>query len=522
MIKKVLLLMIFASMFFTGGYSLYAQSIGENALKEEMKKDTTVVLSAEELENVPTIHSVYEKQQEDFQAPVEQLTPLKLPITEADKNIELKILPEAAYLASKPFDPSTYFYPWVTYRDTIVVNPLFMPLMVRGNLVDLKTIRPEKVSFTDFSYEKELPDWEENLFVDFKRRKEVRRKAYSHIRTNHPEYFRYSELLMPGKQQMIESKTIEKTIKEERVFPVFSDVSPADMDAPVKFIPERRYWTSRFESSLQFAQSHVSENWHKGGNSNMNILGRVYLTYNYKKEKVKITNSIEVKAQVYNAPNDTLRKYKIGNDLLQLTSNIGYEAFKYWYYTVDVDFRTQLFNSFQENSETKQASFLAPFSITLGLGMKYDLNKKFDAFRHRSLELSANIAPLSFDYRYSINKKIDLRRHGFEKKEDDSGEYKHSYLKIGSSATVKSNFRINRDIRWVSRLYAFTPYEQKILIEFENKLEYAFSRFFTAEVNLHMRYDNRVIRPIDEETGKPKYSYLQVNELLTLGFSYRW
>ena len=54
---------------------------------------------------------------------------------------------------------------------------------------------------------------------------------------------------------------------------------------PVKFIPERRYWTSNFESTMQFSQNYISPNWSAGGDPNFNMNTRQYFKYDYNKRQ---------------------------------------------------------------------------------------------------------------------------------------------------------------------------------------------------------------------------------------------
>ncbi len=101
------------------------------------------------------------------------------------------------------------------------------------------------------------------------------------------------------------------------------------------------------------------------------------MNYNYSKRKVNWTNTLDIKESFYNAQKDTLRNYRIGEDLFRVKSNFGYSAFSKWFYSFDFEFRTQFFTTFQENTEQKLAAFLAPFTTTLGVGMRYSLNKEF-------------------------------------------------------------------------------------------------------------------------------------------------
>lgn len=514
--RFLVLFLVFVPVLFLGRFSLYSQTVREFTTINQTENDTIPMLSEKELQKIPSIRSVFDKQQQLYMRPIRPSTSLSQ-IIGVKEDRPLTISPEAKYWFEKSFDTSSYFYPWVNFSDTVVVNPLFMPLIVKGDLVNFEYIRPDKDKVTLSSFKKEPLYTRDTLFADYERRKDIQQIAYNYVRTNHPESFQYSIQTMPGKSDMIRAEVIKKTLPEEAVIPVKIDVTPTDYDAPVKFIPERRYWTSGFDATLQFAQNYISENWHKGGTSNMNIFGRAYFLYNYDKDKVKVTNELELKAQVFTAPNDEYHDYRIGDDLFRVHSNFGYRAFKGWYYTFDVDFKTQMFTNFKENSEIKQAALLSPFSVDLGLGMKYDLNKSFESNKHKKLTLAVNIAPVSVSYKYSVSKNIDLGRHGFQKKKDSEDVFNQSLTNIGSSLKLNMVFTFNRDISWQSRLDYFTSYD-RVLMEFENTLNFAISRFFSTRLYAHLRFDDGVSRPED----KPNQSFFQLNELLSIGFNYKW
>ena len=199
--------------------------------------------------------------------------------------------------------------------------------------------------------------------------------------------------------------------------------------------------------------------------------------------------------------------------MLRLHSNFGFKAYSKWYYTFDFTFQTQIFSNYAENTNNKIASFMSPFSINAGIGMKYDLNKAFAGKKHKKVTLQANIAPVSYTYMYSVKDDINWGRHGFEK-DPATGDYKHTYSKFGSTVNATLNFQFNRNVSWYSRFYYFTSYE-RMLGEFENRLTMAISRFFSTTISLNVRYDDAAQRSDD-------WNYFQINELLSFGFNYKW
>lgn len=484
----------------------------ENLLDQKVhtnRTDTVPTLDKDDpaLDKIVDIRKQFEKQNQTYSIPA----PPAEKLLRFLKKDEAELSPEALYWVNWVRDPDTRFDPSVTFKDTMIVNPLFMPLVFKGGLLpdDLElynknltdSIRPQ------FSWYR--PD---TLFREEMAKQKVEKMAYDYVRKNYPQYFRYTVWDLPD--DMVETQTLVKKPNEVKLITVENEADFSDLSAPAKFIPERRYWTSHFESAIQFAQNYISPNWHKGGISALNLSNREYFVYNYKKDKIQFTNELEIKTNVFTAPKDTLHDYKIGDDVFRIHSNIGYKAFNKWFYTFDFTFQTQLFNNYQENKEIKQAAFLAPFSVNLGLGMKYDLDKKFQK-RHKKLTMSVNLAPLSYTFMYSVLKNnIDLSRHGF-KKNEETGEYSNKLSQFGSTINATLTFQFTRNVSWYSRFYYFTSYD-RMLGEFENRLTMTISRFFSTNISLNLRYDDAVAKNEDFD------SYLQINELLSFGFNYKW
>ena len=115
---------------------------------------------------------------------------------------------------------------------------------------------------------------------------------------------------------------------------------------------------------------------------------------------------------------------------------------------------------------------------------------------------------------YSIDTKIDWCSHCFEQN-PETDEYKWKLSQVGSTINATMTFQFNRNVSWYSRLYYFTSYD-RILGEFENRLTMAISRFFSTNISVNLRYDDAVTKKEDFDT------YLQINELLSFGFNYKW
>jgi len=452
-----------------------------------------------DLNKISDLRSQFEKQNSSYSAPVQPGESLKRFI----KKDSVGLSEKALYWARYARDASMLINENATFKDTVIVNPIFMTPLFKGNIL------PENLSFYNFNVLKTKDPYSQyyksdSIFKDELRLKGIEEMAILYIEKNNPEDFRYTINDLP--KDVIRPKEIQKD-PTENLLSVSNDANFNDVSGPGRFIPERRYWKSNFESAIQFSQNHVSANWHKGGSSNLNVFTRNYLKYDYNKDKVQFANEVEMKLSFYNAPKDTIHDYKIGDDVLRLHSNLGYKAFNKWFYTFDAEFKTQLFTNYSENSTKQLAAFLSPFSVNVGVGMKYELNKSFKD-KHKNLRLTVNLAPASFTYLYSLKDDIDLARHGFR-------DNKHSLSKFGSTVRTDLAYNISRNVNWQSRFYYFTSYDQ-VVGEFENTLTLAISRFFSTRIYLHLRFDDGVSKKENID------SYFQMNELLSFGFNYKW
>jgi hypothetical protein len=472
-------------------------------------EDTVVIVKPEEadMNKIIDLRTQLIKQNETYSKPVSPRNNL-LRFLEKDK---LTLSDEALYWARLVRDASYRFDENVSFRDTIIVSHLFMPILFRGDIIPDHPVlyNKDRWQLKPLSFPWYQPDT--TLFLDVMRRYDLEKMAFRYVEDNHPTYFHYSKRDLPN--DIIRITSIRTPVYEEVPLKVSSDVVQNEVEAPQKFIPDRLYWRSAFESAIQFSQNYVSPNWHKGGSSNLNIFTKNHLKYDYNRDKIQFTNEIEIKASIYNAPNDTLHDYKIGDDIFRLHSNVGYKAFNKWFYTFDAEFKTQLFSNYQENTQIKQAALLSPFAFNVGIGMKYDLDKSFKT-RNKNLKLSVNFAPISYTFMKSINDDIDLGRHGF-RKNNDTGEYSNTLNRFGATIRTDMIMNFNRNISWQSRFYYFTTYETA-QFEFENTLVLAITRHFSTRIYAHLRFDDSVTKNADFD------SYFQLNELLSFGFNYKW
>lgn len=394
----------------------------------------------------------------------------------------------------------------LTFRDTLFYSPLFLPMIFTGQML------PRELSL--FSQEDEVGKGllipRKSTFapklrhLDFVR--DVRRDYYM----NYPDRIRYSVLSFDS----IPSASAGDDEMVRETFNPFRELIQAEttysLEAPgVEGVTiGRRYWVRSGEHSFQLAQNYFSDNWHKGGTNNLNFNSYHVLRANYQKEKVKFNNMIEWRLSVFNAPDDSIRRYRIGNDLIRYYGDFGVDAFlKGWSYSMNMEAKSQLFNAYPVNSTDILSSFMSPLYVNAGIGLKYNFNKPSERVRHRRINWDLHIAPVSISYRYVWNDEVNVARYGIP-------EGEKSLLDLGTTITSNITYNITRYITWNSRFTYFTPYD-KVVSEFENTLNMALSNAFSTRIYLNVRYDDSV--PPD-----PDFNYWQVNQTLSFGLNYKW
>lgn len=269
-------------------------------------------------------------------------------------------------------------------------------------------------------------------------------------------------------------------------------------DAQIE-IKKPNWWTFGGDVSLQLAQNYISENWYKGGESNITSLLMFKLFANYNdKEKVQWENLIEGKLGIASMPSDTVHSYLPNTDLLRLYSKLGIQASKNWYYTISTEIKTQFLNGYKANNRQILSSFLAPVYWISSIGMDYKLNKK-------NFNFSIVLAPLSHSMTYVGNQKVDETRYGIEK----GKRVVHSF---GSQIKPKFTWKMFNNITWESDLDCYTSYEY-VRADWKNTFNFKLNKHLSTKIYIYARFD---------DSTKPKSgdSYFQLNESLTFGLDY--
>lgn len=283
-------------------------------------------------------------------------------------------------------------------------------------------------------------------------------------------------------------------------------VNDEEMKGEVETVEvKRRHWLHDFTGLIQFSQAYNSPNWYQGGNNNLNmIINGVW--------KVKLNpafhpnllfeNTVAYKLALNSAPDDSLRNYSISEDLLQINTKFGVKAFKNWYYSVTMQFKTQLLNNYKTNTRDLTAAFLSPSELNVGLGMTY-------ASSGKRYKFNASVAPLSYNIKTCTNSRINPASFGIP-------DGKQSVSQMGSNIDCNLVWNIAYNITFTSRLTAFTDYGY-LQSDWENTLAFNINRFLSTQLYAHLRYDSQ-----GATYGDTRWRKWQVKEILSFGFSYKF
>jgi hypothetical protein len=321
-------------------------------------------------------------------------------------------------------------------------------------------------------------------------------------------YLRRPDLVTNNESRLQEVGSLREDVNQEMT----QQVELTDIAQPVPEEPEvvpvmlvvkkPNFWKFKGDGYLQFLQNYVSDNWHKGGESNYSAVGAANLELNYNdRDRLTFDNKLEMKLGIQTSPADTVHKFKTNNDVLRLTSKLGLQAHNHWYYTLQLLAYTQFARGLKANDDYVYSDFMSPFDLNIGIGMEY----KVDALGKR-LTGTLNFLPFSFNFRY-VGRRYLAKANGI------SGDHR-TLENFGSQMTAELKWQIADQLSWKTRLYAYTAYNRS-LVEWENQFELKVTKYISANLFLYPRFDDSTIR--DEKMG-----YFQYQEWSSIGLSYTW
>ena len=279
----------------------------------------------------------------------------------------------------------------------------------------------------------------------------------------------------------------------------------AEVDGVVELETHKpNFWKFPGSGSLKFTQNYFSDNWFRGGENNYSFLGLLTLNANYdNKQNIQWENRLEARLGFQTTgESETRRSMKATDNLLRLTTKLGYKAYKTIYYTTQVQAYTQIVPLYEHNSDDLRTSFLSPLNLTVSVGVDYKFATKNNKFRG-----NVYLAPCSYNMRY-VDRLSLSTKHGVQ-----AGH--HAYHNFGPSVTVNAYWQIAKNISWNSRMYWISNLKYTN-IEWENTFNFSINKYISATFFVYPKFDD------SSASYRGDNGYIMMQEWLSLGLNYNW
>lgn len=259
-------------------------------------------------------------------------------------------------------------------------------------------------------------------------------------------------------------------------------------------------WTTNGKFNFLINQSAFS-NWiSKGENSIAGNIGIKY-DFNYTKDNFTWENKVlasygitKLKSSVFGKKTD---------DRLELNSLAGFKADKKWYYSLLLNFKTQIAKGFKygkdetgEEIRNEYTTFFSPAFFLLGPGMLWEKNSN----------LKLNIAPATAKL-IIVNKKFTLPKNAYFGVEE--GEDTRFELGFRGSLYYKFNLMENITMENIFALYAnYLENPENVDLDYTMNVVMKVNDYFSTNLAFQTIYDDNA------------YKGFQVREVLGFGFTY--
>lgn len=267
-------------------------------------------------------------------------------------------------------------------------------------------------------------------------------------------------------------------------------------------------WNLGTDATFGFTQTYLS-NWKKGGKSSLATLLVLKGYANYSSTKTSWENSLEIRNGWLKPADDGIQK---NDDKFEFITRYGIQAYRKWYYSLEMDFQTQLFAGYNYPDRSNLISgFMSPAKTLFKLGMDYKPNK----------ELSILLSPLTMKTVYVRDTaRVDQTKYGIDAD-------RKSFWEPGLNVDISFKKKLTPDITLQTKYKMFQNYQDPftaIDMDWENTLSMRISNYINMQALLHLLYDDNVTFATNRTDAEGNTIYkpkLQFKEFITIGFTYK-
>jgi hypothetical protein len=268
-------------------------------------------------------------------------------------------------------------------------------------------------------------------------------------------------------------------------------------------------WKKGGVISLNIAQTSLT-NWAAGGQNSFALNSLLSTFANYKGENSTWENSLDIGFGILKQGSDDTRKT---DDKFDFVSKYGRKAFKNFYYSGLLNFKTQMAPGYNDpDYENKISDFLAPAYLLAALGLDYKPSPYFSAF----------FAPLTGKITFVTDQALsDQGAFGVTPGEKTLKEFGGYFRTVYSRNDFKSDFMKN--VSFTTKLDLFSNYienPQNIVVNWEVLIALKVNKFLSANISTQLIYDDKIKVPVTVDGVETSVgSLVQFKEILGIGLS---
>ncbi len=263
-------------------------------------------------------------------------------------------------------------------------------------------------------------------------------------------------------------------------------------------------WNTTTTATLNFSQVSLT-NWAAGGKSSMSGLFMLNYAANYKKDKLSWDNAFDLRYGFIKEKDTDTRK---SDDLIDISSKLGYEVGGGWNYAGMLSFKSQFAPGYKYPDEDPReliSRFMAPGYLNAALGMDY----KTDG-------LSILLAPVSGKFTFVLADDVN---------EEDFGLDADKKVRSELGATVKVEYKTDvvKNVTLDTKLNLFSNYlnnPQNVDVDWKVQLNMKVNDYLSANLITHLIYDDDV-KIEDPDTGISG-ARLQFMESFGVGLTFKF
>ncbi len=265
-----------------------------------------------------------------------------------------------------------------------------------------------------------------------------------------------------------------------------------------------KFWTIGLLDEIGFSQVSLS-NWAAGGEGSVALNAYVNAMANYEKGKMYWDNRLQLG---YGFVQSFDVGYRKSDDRIVFDSKWGYRAYKKFYFSAALNFKTQFSPGFdydKNNNKKRKSGFLAPGYGTLGIGVDYKPG-------------AGKVLILSF---YPLTGGVTIVRADSALRVKYGNEYdKMVRWQIGAQFSATFQKEIVKNLKVASQFSVFSDYMGKpdnLIINWDVQIDYKINKYFRGALRTNLIYNDKV--KITTKSGR-EVARVQFKEIFSLNFSY--